>query len=130
MKKLLIILLAIGLSGCAQFDKLKLTAETIGEFTVSPTSVIIASNSFDALEVTATNYLKLPSCRKVVTVVCRNATATALIVPAVRSGRVARNNLQQFLAEHPNQLGPQGAFDALNASIGTIKSVLDQYRIS
>ena len=90
---------------------------------------MIASNTFDALEVTATNYLRLKSCRKAATVVCRDPTATALIIPAVRSGRVARNNLQQFLADHPNQLGPSGAFDALNASISTIQGVFAQYRI-
>lgn len=130
MKKILpTIFIALMLSGCASLERLKQTAEAVGEFTVSPEAVIIASNSFDALEITATNYLKLKSCRKITSSVCRNPTATALIIPAVRSGRVARNNLQQFLAEHPNQLGPSGGFDALNASIATIKGVLTQYKI-
>ena len=130
MKRLFVIaLITLTLGGCAEFNKLKATAEAIGEFSVSPQSVVIASNTFDALEVTATNYLRLPSCRKVTSKVCRDATATSLIIPAVRSGRVARNNLQQFLADHPNQLGPSGAFDALNASISTIQGVFAQYNV-
>lgn len=131
MKKLIIILaLSISLGACTTFERLKQTAEAVGEFTVSPEAVVIASNAFDALEITATNYLKLKSCRKTTSLVCRDPTATALIIPAIRSGRVARNNLQQFLVDHPNQLGPSGGFDALNASISTIKGVLAQYRIN
>lgn len=129
MKKLLIILLSLSLAGCASLERLKQTVEAVGEFTVSPEAVIIASNTFDALEITATNYLKLKSCRKIPSNICRDPTATALIIPAIRSGRVARNDLQQFLAEHPNQLGPSGGFDALNASISTIKGILSQYKI-
>lgn len=131
VKKIFLILaLSLSLGACATLERLKQTAEAVGEFTVSPEAVIIASNTFDALEVTATNYLKLKSCRKVTSLVCRNPTATALIIPAVRSGRVARNNLQQFLVDHPNQLGPSGAFDALNASIATVKGILTQYKVN
>lgn len=129
MNKIILIALAISLGACSTLERLKTAAEAVGEFTVSPQAVVIASNTFDALEVTATNYLKLKSCRKVSTIICRDATATALIVPAVRAGRVARNNLQQFLADHPNQLGPTGAFDALNASISTIQGVFAQYKV-
>jgi hypothetical protein len=130
MKKIfLIVVLSLSLSGCATFTRLQQAAEAVGEFTVSPTAVIIASNTFDALEITATNYLRLKSCRKIANVVCRDPTATALIIPAIRAGRVARNNLQQFLATHPNQLGPSGAYDALSASIATIQGVFTQYRV-
>lgn len=129
MKKLLIVLLSLSLVGCSTLERLKQTATAVGEFTVSPQAVVIASNTFDALEITATNYLKLKSCRKATSVVCRDPTATALIIPAIRAGRVARNNLQQFLADHPNQLGPSGAFDALNASISTIQGVFTQYKV-
>jgi hypothetical protein len=130
MKKFLIIAsLALSLGGCSTFERLKQTAEAVGQYTVSPQTVVIASNTFDALEITATNYLGLKACRKASTVVCRDPTATALIIPAIRSGRVARNNLQQFLADHPNELGPSGAYDALSASISTIQGVFAQYKI-
>lgn len=131
MKKLIIILaLSLSLGACASLERLKQTAEAVGEFTVSPEAIVIASNAFDALEITATNYLKLKSCRKITSIVCRDPIATSLIIPSIRSGRVARNNLQQFLVDHPNQLGPSGAFDALNVSIATIKGILTQYRIN
>lgn len=130
MKRIVLaVALSLSLGACTTFNNLKQAAEAVGEFTVSPTSVVIASNTFDALEVSATNYLNLKACRKATTVVCRDPTATSLIIPAVRAGRVARNNLQQFLADHPNQLGPSGAFDALNASISTIQGVFAQYKV-
>jgi hypothetical protein len=128
MKKIAILIAALALSGCAELQKIKNAAEVVGEYRVSPTAVVVASNAFDAVEVTATNYLNLPRCKKVrITVVCRDPTASALIIPAVRSGRVARNNLQQFMISHPNQLGPGGVYDALTSAIDTINSVLAQY---
>src|SRR5689334_80976 len=96
--------------------------------TVSPTAVYVAANSFDALEATATNYLKLPKCGGSATV-CRSPTVTAKILPAVRSGRVARNNLETFLAQHPGQLGPSGDYAALTTAISTLQSIYAQYGV-
>ena len=96
---------------------------------VSPTTVIVAANTFDALEATATNYLKLPKCAPATRPICRDPAATKAIIPAVRSGRVARTNLEQFFKNNPGQLGPSGLYKALTASISTLQGVYAQYNI-
>lgn len=126
MKILIAATLAMSLAGCATVDKAWNAATGA---TVPATSVIVAVNTFDALEATATNYLRLAKCVNGGSVVCRNPTATAAIIPAVRSGRVARTNLEAFLAANPGQLGPSGLYNALQASVSTLQSVLAQYNV-
>lgn len=126
MRKLLIIALALSLTACSN---LKNAWEVATTASVSPTAVYVAANTFDALEATATNYLRLPKCGATNTKICRDQNAVAAIIPAIRSGRVARTNLEQFLKTHPGQLGPQGLYDALTASITTIQNIYAQYNI-
>jgi hypothetical protein len=131
MKKLLIAaVLALGLTGCAtQFgQKVEGVYSAITGATVDPQSVIVASNIFDGIERTATNYLRLKRCNGS-TPICRDPGATKVIIPAIRSGRVARNNLQQFMKDHPGQLGPSGLYDALEESISTLQQAFAQYNI-
>lgn len=126
MRKLLVLALLLGLGGCAnlQNDWNLLTSAQ-----VTYTTVAVAANTFDALEATATAYLKLPKCSATSGSICRSPSATAKIVPAVRSGRVARNNLEQFFATNPGALGPAGLYNALQAAITTLQSVIAQYNI-
>lgn len=123
MKKLGIVLLVLSLGACAEIQKIE---SSLTGATVSPTAVYIASNAFDALEATATNYLSLPKCG---TGICRNAAATAQIIPAIRSGRVARNNLRTFLKTNPGQLGPAGDYAALQSAVDTLKAIFANYNI-
>jgi hypothetical protein len=97
--------------------------------TVDPKVVIVAANAFDALEVTAKNYLKLPRCNGNNGPVCRSPAATQPLISAVRSGRVARRNAIAFLKAHPGELGPGGLYDALNTSILTIETIFRSYNI-
>ena len=127
MKKLILgLTLALGLVACAQLQN-DLAVLTSTQVTV--TTVAVAGNTFDALEATATAYLRLPRCSGTNGPACRDPNATKAIIPAVRSGRVARNNLEQFFTDHPGQLGPQGLYDALQASIATLQGVIAQYNI-
>lgn len=130
MKKLLIIALALTLSGCAgtRLGAFIATVESAATGTVSPEAIYIARNAFDTVEVSATNYLTLKKCPTNAPF-CRDPVATAKLIPAIRSGRVARNNATQFLKDHPNQLGTQGLYDALTSSTDTIKQILAQYNI-
>lgn len=133
LKRLFIVAgLALALGGCAQWQaieqKVSTVASAISGATVNPQAVLVASNIFDGLEVTATNYLRLAKCNGS-TPVCRDPTATKAIIPAVRSGRDARNNLQQFFKDHPGQLGSQGLYDALQASIATLQAAYAKYQI-
>lgn len=128
MKKLLIAAtLALSLVGCANLQN---AYNTVTGASVSPTAVYVAANSFDAVEVTATNYLRLKKCSPSSGPVCRDPAATAKIIPAVRSGRVARNNLLAFMKANPGQLGPVGLYNALTSATQTLQQVEATYGVS
>lgn len=124
--------LAAGLSalaltgGCAQLENAWNAATGAS---VSPQVVIVAANSFDALEATATNYITLPACTGSNGPVCADPAAVAKIVPAVRAGRIARDNLEAFLAAHPDELGPSGLYDALTGAISTLQGAFAQFNV-
>lgn len=131
MKRLLIAAaLALTLAGCAgtKVGDFIQTVEQAATGSVSPEAVYIAANAFDAAEVSATNYLNLKKCPQNAPF-CRDPKVTSQLVPAIRSGRVARNNLLQFLKDHPNSLGPSGLYDALTSATATIQSILKQYNV-
>ena len=126
MKKLLIaFVLTVGLSGCASLQN---TYDILTGASVPPTAVYVAANAFDAVEATATNYLRLPKCGTG-PVVCRSPAATAQIIPAVRSGRVARTNLENFMIQNPGALGPTGLYNALVTATSTLQAIITQYNL-
>jgi hypothetical protein len=130
MRKLLLSLsLVLGLGACANLQNEWAKIAVLSSAQVTVTTVVVAGNTFDALEATATAYLRLPKCTASNGPICRDTNATKAIVSAVRSGRVARNNLKQFFIDHPGQLGPQGLYDALQTAIGTLQSVIATYNI-
>lgn len=118
--------LALFSAGCTNLQN---AWESLTSATVSPQVVVVAVNTFDALEATATAYLRLTRCNGKNGPVCRDPAATAKLIPAVRAGRVARNNLEQFMLDHPGALGPQGLYDALQKAIGTVQDVVTQYKM-
>ena len=129
MRKLLTITaLALSLAGCAQ---LQADYDALTGATVSPASVYIAANAFDAVEATATNYIKLPLCGSTGLATgapCRSQTAVNLIVPAVRSGRLARNQLEAATFS-PNATAPTpaSAMTLLKGATTTLQQVLAEY---
>lgn len=96
---------------------------------VSPATVIVMANTFDALEASATNYLRLPKCSATSGSVCRSPEAARAIIKAIRAGRPARVQLETFLRTHPGELGPQGLYDALTATAQTVQAIFAQYQI-
>jgi len=132
MKKIIgILILTLALGGCqgTKFGTFIATIESAATGTVSPEAIYVAANTFDAVEVTATNYLTLKKCPTGAPF-CRDPVATKALIPAIRSGRVARNNALQFLKDHPGQLGTQGLYDALTSATDTIKSIMNQYKVA
>lgn len=98
--------------------------------TVSPAAVLVAGNSFDAVEKTATNYIIFCSSNRT-TPACVNFVGVRnQLVPAIRSGRAARNQLEAFMRSHPGALGPTGLYNALQASVQTLQDILTQYHIT
>jgi hypothetical protein len=127
MKRLIPFLLAFCLAGCATLQQ---DYAIITGATVSPAAVIVAGNAFDAIEATATNYLTFCKANRTVAGCASYVTARKAILPAVRSGRVARNNLENFLTANPGQLGPSGLYNALVTAINTLQGVATQYNIA
>jgi hypothetical protein len=130
MKKLaLVCMLALGLSGCANLQNAWNAATSLSGSSVPVSAVSVAGNAFDGMVATATNYLKLPKCMGSNGPVCRDPAVSKKLIAAVRSARVARNNLEQFYRDHPGQLGPQGLYDTLQAAVTTLQSVITMYNI-
>lgn len=97
MRKLaFVIALALPLGACS-------TVQTIYDVAtgkvVTPTEVIVAASAFDAVKITATNYLRLPLCPKAP--VCRQKAATAPIIAAIRAGTADRNQLKAAVRANP-----------------------------
>lgn len=127
MKRLIPLLLAFGLAGCATLTQ---DYAIITGATVSPAAVIVAGNAFDAIEATATNYLVFCKANRAVAGCGSYVAARKAILPAVRSGRVARNNLENFLTANPGALGPSGLYNALVTAINTLQGVAQTYNIA
>lgn len=125
MKRFIPLLLVLSLGGCASFTNAWNTATGAS---VSPQAVYVARNSFDVIEVTATNYIVFCKVHPV-TVGC-SKTAIAKLIPAVRSGRVARSNLTQFQKNNPGVLGTTGLYNALVAATNTVQAIATQYNIT
>lgn len=130
MRKLfLAIALTLGVAGCGTIETVRQAYQAVVQVKVSPTAIIVAANTFNAMEATATNYLRLPRCTGTNGPVCRSPVATAKLIPAIRSGRVARDNAIDFIEKHPGELGPQGLYDALKTSVETLRIIFSQYNV-
>ena len=124
MKRLLVICLAASLGGCVTLQDLYSAATGA---TISPTAMYVAANSFDAIETAAGNYIVL--CNTQPTNQVCNKAAIKKIIPAVRAGRLARNNLEAFVNANPGVWGPTGLYNALVSAIATIKGIYTTYNV-
>jgi hypothetical protein len=109
----------LALAGCSAVTTLTSPALT-------PTQVIVAANSFDAIEATATNYLGLPTC-PTATPVCKTAAGVAAIVPAIRAGRAARVTLEAAVNSGGSTPVPVSAYTTLTTAVGTLQALMAQY---
>ena len=128
-KMLLVIAISLSLGACADLQNL---FGLVTGTTVTPDQAYIAANSFDVVEQTATTYLSLPACTTGGTVVCRSAAATAAIVPAIRSARIARNNLEAAINANANGGAPIPATveQVLTAAVNTLQGIITEYGIT
>jgi hypothetical protein len=129
-KRLLLIpllLAGLALGGCA--GQVQETWTKLTSTEVSPTAVIVAANAFNAVKATATNYIRLPRCTGQNGPACRDPAVAAKIIPAVRSGTIARNGLTTFLRNNPGKLGPSGLYNALVGSTSVLNGIYAQYNI-
>lgn len=125
MKKL-ILCCALLLGGCSAIQN----AYTIATgASVTPNQVYIAANAFDVVEATATQYLKLPACVTGGSAVCRTATAVNAIVPAVRSGRAARNQLEAAVNASGGAPVSATIYSVLTGATTTLQTIISEYNI-
>lgn len=116
MKKFYALLLVGSmLGGCAQ---LQTAWNLVSGASVDATSIIVAANSFDALEATATTYLIACKAHPALAA-CVSATRVNVIA-AVRAGRTARNGLEPYIQS--GSAGPSALYNALTSAISTLQS--------
>jgi hypothetical protein len=127
MKKLFALAIAVSLGGCAN---LKNEWANITTATVPTSGVIVAGNSFDAVESVAASYLTFCKQNRSVPVCSKYVQIRRELLPAIRAARVARTNLETFLQTHPGQLGPSGLYDSLQASINTVQAIITKYSVT
>lgn len=122
---------ALALGGCAKLVETAQFVSTanaaVQDLTVSPEAVLIASNAFDAVQVTATNYLRLKRCTGENGPLCRDPDYTKTLIASIKTGRQARDDLQQFLRDNPGKLGKAGLYNALVQSIDSIRGMIATY---
>ena len=124
----LILVAALALGGCSAITQ---AWDVATATSVPPQYALAAANSFDAIETVATGYLQLPACGSVgASVACRNAAAVATIVPAVRSGRAARNAIETLLGQNSGAAIPVASYNTLEAAISTLQTINSQYNIA
>jgi len=120
MKKLVIALaLAAALSGCAALQKLESVYQDVSGATVSPQTVYVAVNAFDAAKATATQYFNY--CRTNLTMPICSANNRRTVLKYVRAGTAARNQLETYL---------QAGSSAPSAIFNTLKAALDSLQTS
>src|ERR1700744_6010605 len=121
MKKYLVAAaLALSLGGCASLQTdLNNAWGIVTDATVPTAGVIVAGNSFDALETVATSYLSFCKANRSMSACATYPAVRADLVPAVKAAQIARNNLEAFLVANPGQLGTAGLYNALQAAIST-----------
>jgi hypothetical protein len=127
MKRLLAIALVASLGGCASLQK---DWDVLTSATVSPKAVKVTVNSYDALEATATGYLTFCKANRALPVCANYVAARADILPVIRAGRIARDNLETFIQQNPGRLGPSGLYNALTKALATIQDIVVKYSIT
>ena len=114
------------LSGCAQWQAIT----GIASSTVNPNYAAAAIQAFDAAETVADGYLKLPACVAGGAKVCRSKAAVAAIVPAVRTGRAARDAVQSALAASNGGPIAVASYNNLESVVTTLQAVYTNYNIA
>jgi hypothetical protein len=135
MRKLLLAAaaaLCVAAGGCSNVvQTLQTDWSIVTGASVSPNAVYVAANAFDVVEATATTYLKFPPCSAGASLLCRSPIAVAAIVPAIRSGRQVRSQLEADVftpsAQAPT---PASALTLLQSATSTIRSILAEYSIT
>ncbi len=116
-------LACLGLAGCGAVPK---AIEIVAGTSVSQKTVGAGIQTFDGVEITATNYLKLPTCadgQKVATG-CKNGATVPKLITDVQAGRAARDKLWADAKASPNGVGAKTLYDSVMAAVKVINADL------
>lgn len=119
MKRLFLVLtLALGLSGCAALQKLEDIYTQVSGSTISPQTVYIAVNAFDATKITAANYFTY--CRAHLTINACSADNRRFVLKYIKAGTAARNQLEVYLVA--GTAAPIQVYQTLLAAVDALKT--------
>lgn len=119
MRKLALALsLSLVLPGCAAIKDITNAYTFVTTATVSPSTILIAANSFDGLEGTATNYFD--HCRANLSEAICSAPNRRFVIKAVRSGRAARDKLETYITS--STPAPASIYNSLIAAITSLRT--------
>lgn len=108
---------ALTLAGCAgELQKLQTVWTVVNGATVSPKAILVAANSFDALERTAAKYLDY--CRPRLSEPICSAGNRRVVIRAVREGRGARDQLEVYISGQTP--GPARLYNILIGALNTL----------
>lgn len=129
-----LVALALLLGGCAdlqqKFQVWQQTWQTAKAITINKTAVVAAVASFRAAERTAKIYIMQKHCPVgIQKPTCMSPPIREQLVVAIDQGNTAASSLLDFWEKHPNELGSEGVYDALNLATSTLKGVFSTYKI-
>lgn len=129
-----LVALALTLSACAGLQErlqvFQQTRQAAKAITLNKTAVTVAVSTFRAAERTATVYIRQKHCPVgIQKPTCMSPPIREQLVVAIEQGNAAANSLLDFWEKHPDQLGSEGVYDALNAATSTLKNIFAAYRI-
>lgn len=121
---------AVLLSGCESVQIFRQTWEAAKSIVVNKKAVIVAVQSFNAAEASATAYIRQKHCPPgIQKPTCMSPPIREQLVIAMTAGRPARDALLDFVEAHPNEIGDQGLYDALKAATASLKNIFAVYKI-
>lgn len=128
MKKILIILIAFGLSGCATNGTLNTIATVANNFTVTQSNLDGARNSYDGTALaTLSAYSRLPRCSKGTGFTINNPCHTKNLLVRMRN---ADHQVELAFAKTQDQItsgdntGTIAAWNSLQIAIAVIKKII------
>ena len=120
MKVLYLLPLAVALAGCQTLQDASNVLGVVTGSSVTAQQVDVAASSFDALEGTAAQYLRLPLCPGAT--LCRTQAVSQTIYTKLKAGRSARIALEGQVQNGGN--GSVSNYNVLVTAISTIQALI------
>ena len=123
-----VIAVALALSGCAALTTAQQTITLATSVSVPDQTVAATITTFNAIEQLAADYDRLPPCVASAPTLCRTPAGVNAIAPAIRTGRIARNQLRKQLTAGATSV-PVVSYNTLASAIITLQGIYAQYKI-